>query len=398
MINASEALNIILDSVHPLETITSGLEQSCGSILGEEIVAARDIPPFDNAAMDGFAVRSEDTRKVPVSLTLVGEIAAGSTPLKPLAPGEAMSIMTGAKIPAACDVVIQQEWTERTSEGRVTILRSADPGHNIRRAGSDIRDGTKVFTPGTLLRPQEVGVLASLGKRFIVIHRKPSIAILTTGDEVVEIDKPLPDGKIRNSNAYVLSALVRQLGCEVRSLGIAPDEKSHLRTRINEGLRADFLITTGGVSVGKYDLVMDALKESGVEIKFWKVNIKPGMPLLFGLHGDKPVFGLPGNPVSAMVTFLQFVKPALMRLMGQRKYAPPLRFHARLQDEIKKSDGKRHFVRGVLVNANGSIGVRTTGSQVSNILTSLSRADCLIILPEDRNQFKAGEEVEVELL
>ena len=398
MINASEALNIILDSVHPLETISAGLEQSCGSILGEEIVAPGDTPPFDNAAMDGFAVRSEDIRKVPVELTVAGEIAAGSVLVKPLASHEAMSVMTGAKIPAGCDIVIQQEWTERTAEGRVTILRSADPGHNIRRAGSDIRTGTTVFTPGTFLRPQEIGVLASLGKRFIVIHRKPSIAILTTGNEVVEIDKPLPDGKIRNSNAYVLSALVRQLGCEVRSLGIAADEKSSLKESIRDGLRADVLITTGGVSVGKYDLVMDALKETGVEIKFWKVNIKPGMPLLFGLHGDKPVFGLPGNPVSAMVTFLQFVKPALMRLMGQKKYTPPLRLHAKLQEEITKSDGKRHFVRGVLMNANGSIAVRTTGSQVSNILTSLSQADCLIILPEDRNQFKAGEEVEVELL
>ena len=398
MINASEALKIILDSVQPLETISAGLEQSCGSILGEEIVAAGDIPPFDNAAMDGFAVRSEDIRKAPVSLTVAGEIAAGSTPLQPLSPGEAMSIMTGAKIPAGSDIVIQQEWTERKSDNRVTILRSADPGHNIRRAGSDIRAGTAVFAPGTLLRPQEIGVLASLGKRFVVIHRKPTAAILATGNEVVEIDKPLPDGKIRNSNAYVLSALVRQLGCPLKSLGIASDEKSDLKARINDGLRADVLITTGGVSVGKYDLVMDALKEAGVEIKFWKVNIKPGMPLLFGLRGDKPVFGLPGNPVSAMVTFLQFVRPALMRLMGQRKYAPPFRFHARLQDEIKKSDGKRHFVRGILVNVNGSIGVQTTGSQVSNILTSLSRADCLIILPEDRNQFKAGEEVEVELL
>jgi len=398
VISASEALKIILDSIRPLETITAGLEQSSGSILGEEIVAPGDIPPFDNAAMDGFAVRSEDIRKVPVSLTVVGEIAAGSTPVNPLAPGEAMSIMTGAKVPAGCDVGIEQEWTERKSDNRVTILRSADPGHNIRRAGSDIRAATTVFTPGTFLRPQEIGVLASLGKRFVVIHRKPSIAILTTGNEVVEIDKPLPDGKIRNSNAYVLSALIRQLGCEARSLGIATDEKSDLKARIKEGLRADVLITTGGVSVGKYDLVMDALKETGVEIKFWKVNIKPGMPLLFGIHENKPVFGLPGNPVSAMVTFLQFVKPALMRLMGQRTYAPPLRLHARLEDEITKSDGKRHFVRGVLVNANGSIGVRTTGSQVSNILTSLSRADCLIVLPENRNQFKAGEEVEVELL
>jgi molybdopterin molybdotransferase len=279
----------------------------------------------------------------------------------------------------------------------VTLLRTVPKGHNIRRAGADVPAGSIVLPRGALIRPQEIGVLASVGLRFPVVYRKPSVAILTTGSEIVEIDKPLPEGKIRNSNAYVLSALAHRLGCESHSLGIAPDEMGGLKKMMTEGLKADLLITSGGVSVGKYDLVQPALKELGGTVKFWKVNIKPGMPLMFALCGGTPVFGLPGNPVSSMVTFLEFVRPALSRMMG-RAHEQPLRLHAILEEEITKKDGKRHFVRGILSGTDGTIRVRTTGSQVSNILTSLSKADCLIILPEDRESFPRGEPVEVELL
>jgi molybdopterin molybdotransferase len=397
MISAPEALGIILDTVRPLGTITLSIERAPGYVLAEDIVSAGQVPPFDNAAMDGFAVRSQDAAEVPVTLTLAGEIAAGAVPASELARGEAIRIMTGAKIPAGSDAVIQQEWTSNPDPHHVTILRTIPKGHNIRRAGADIPAGITVLTRGSLLRPQEIGVLASLGKRFIIVHRKPSVAILATGSEIVEIDKPVPEGKIRNSNAYVLSALARQLGCDAGSVGIAPDELGEIKRMMTDGLRSDLLITSGGVSVGKYDLVLSALEELGGTVKFWKVNIKPGMPLMFGLCREKPVFGLPGNPVSSMVTFLQFVKPALLQLMG-RNYEPPLRLHAKLEEEIKKSDGKLHFVRGVLASKDGAIRVRTTGSQVSNVLTSLSRADCLIILPEDRELFRQGEDIEVELL
>lgn len=397
MVNAREALDIILKELHPLGTITASIGRSLGYVLAEDIVSSGKIPPFDNAAMDGFAVRSEDAAKVPVTLSIIGEIAAGSVPPYSLKKGEACGIMTGARIPPGCDVVVQQEWTAKPDPGHVTILHTAPGGHNIRRAGADVSAGTTVLSRGCPIRPQEIGVLASLGKRFVVVYRKPSVAILTTGSEIVEIDKPLPDGKIRNSNAYVLQALARQLGCDSMYQGIAPDEKGELKRMMVEGLRNDALITSGGVSVGKYDLVMEALEEIGGTVKFWKVNIKPGMPLMFALCGDKPVFGLPGNPVSAMVTFLQFVKPGLMRMMGGG-YDPPLRLQAILGEEIKKPDGKRHFVRGILASDDGTITVRTTGSQVSNILTSLTRADCLIILPEDRDLFSRGERVEVELL
>ena len=397
MITAREALDIILETVRPLGTVSLSIEGSLDSVLAEDIVSPGLIPPFDNAAMDGFAVRSGDAVRVPVTLTLTGEVPAGSVAASPLRKLEAMSIMTGARIPAGCDAVIQQEWTGKPDEGHVTLLRAVPQGHNIRRAGADVQAGATVLTRGSLIRPQEIGVLASLGRRFIVVHRKPSIAILTTGSEIVDIDKPLSEGKIRNSNAYVLEALAKQLGCESRRLGIAPDEPGELKRMMTEGLEADMLITSGGVSVGKYDLVISALNELGGTVKFWKVNIKPGMPLMFGLFREKPVFGLPGNPVSSMVTFLQFVRPALARMMG-RAAGPPLRLHAKLEEEIRKQDGKRHFVRGVLSSDNGTVSVRTTGSQVSNILTSLSKADCLIILPEERDHFPKGDEVEVELL
>jgi molybdopterin molybdotransferase len=397
MINAREALQSILNAAHPLGPVTLSIERSIGSALAEDVVAAENIPSFDNAAMDGFAVISSDAATAPVTLSIAGEVAAGAVASSDLKPGEAMSIMTGAKIPRGCDAVIQQEWTELPDPHHVKLLRPVTAGHNIRRAGSDITSGTVVLKRGTSLRPQEIGVLASLGRRFAVVHRKPSVAILATGSEIVDVAKPLPDGKVRNSNAYVLTALAAQLGCDAVNMGIVQDELAEIKKRMEEGLRSDVLITTGGVSVGKYDLVMSALKELGGEVKFWKVNIKPGMPLMFGQCRGRLVFGLPGNPVSAMVTFLQFVKPALLRLMGLEREAP-VRLHARLDEEIRKSDGKRHFVRGILTNSDGSVHVRTTGSQVSNVLTSLSRADCLIILPEDRDYFPKGAEVEVELL
>jgi len=398
MINAQKAITIILDSVRPLGTITVSLQHALGLVLGEDITSIENIPQFDNAAMDGYAVLTQDIQRVPTVLTVVEEIAAGSIPKGVLQSRQAMSIMTGAKIPAGCDAIVQQELTERISNEQVKVLQTVPVGHNIRRAGADIQKDSLVLSNGQRLRPQEIGILASLGKRFVEVYRRASASILATGNEVVDIQQPLPEGKIRNSNAYTLCALVQELGCEAKNIGIAHDDRNDLRSKMTEGLRSDMLITSGGVSVGKYDLVVDVLKELGAEIKFWKVNIKPGMPLLFGLYHKKPVFGLPGNPVSTIITFLQFVKPALLKMMGHTVGETGFRIHARLDEDIRKTDGKRHFVRGVLESRNGSLVVRTTGAQVSNILTSLSKANCLIILPEEAEQVRAGEQVEVELL
>jgi molybdopterin molybdotransferase len=279
-----------------------------------------------------------------------------------------------------------------------SIIRSVEPGQNVRQAGADIPRGATVLQSGRRLRPQEIGVLASLGKQFVEVYRQPTVAIVATGNEIVEIDKPLPGGKIRNSNAHLVEALINELRCEPVRLGIAGDDPDELKEKISEGLNADMLITTGGVSVGKFDLVVEALKEIGVDIKFWKVNIKPGMPLIFSLYHGKPVFGLPGNPVSTMVTFLKFAKPALQKMMGLRETEASFKIHAKLEHEIRKSDGKRHFVRGILESHNGELLVRSTGSQISNILSSLARANCLIILPEEMEYAGAGEEIEVELV
>jgi len=398
MVNAAEALSIILQAVEPLGAVTVSLPRSLGYAIAEDVIAAENVPSFDNSAMDGYAVRSVDVQNAPVVLEIVGEIAAGTVSARSLEAGQAMNIMTGAKIPDGCDAVVQHEWTDRVDDSHVTILRTVSPGHNIRKAGGDIVAGSVVLEKGKTIRPQEIGILASLGKRFVQIVRPVRVAILATGNEIVDLDKPLPDGKIRNSNAYVLQALVQQSGGECVNLGIAHDERTQLREKITDGLKADVLITSGGVSVGKYDFVVDVLKEIGVEIKFWKVNIKPGMPLLFGVMKNRYVFGLPGNPVSTMVTFLKFVKPALLKLMGHQTVEASLTVHARLQHEITKSDGKRHFVRGILESRNGALTVRSSGSQVSNVLSSLTMANCLIILPEDRNHFNEGEEVEIELL
>jgi len=398
MITAREALDIILNNVRPLGPITVSLAHSLGYALAEDIVADDNIPSFDNTSMDGFAVRSDDIKAAPVVLTIVEEIPAGKIAEKTLKSGQAMSIMTGAKIPDGADAVVQVEWTERMDERHVKVLRSVQAGHVIRLAGGDIQKGARVLERGQTIRPQEIGVLASLGKEFVQVYRPARVALLATGDEVVPLNKKLPEGKIRDSNTYTLQALVQECGGEAISLGIAEDIREEVKSKVAAGLEADVLITSGGVSVGKFDLVIDVLKELGVEIKFWKVNIKPGMPLVFGVRDTRYVFGLPGNPVSTMVTFLKFVKPALRKMMGHRAVDNGLKVQALLQHEIKKQDGKRHFVRGILESQDGSMIVRSTGSQLSNVLTSLTKANCLIILPEGKNQFSPGEKVEVELL
>jgi molybdopterin molybdotransferase len=398
MLNAKEALDVILNALQPLGTITVSLSHSLDYALAEDIIATENIPSFDNTAMDGYAIRSADVQHVPVILEVVDEIAAGKVADQQLKSGQAMSITTGAKIPDGADAVVQLEWTEYVDETHIKILRSVPLGHNIRKAGGDIEKGSRVLEKGQTIRPQEIGVLASLGKRFVPVVRYARVAVLATGNELVELGKPLPEGKIRNSNTYVLQALIQQCNAEFVDLGIAHDDHSELTRKITEGLKSDVLITSGGVSVGKYDLVIDVLKELGVDIKFWKVNIKPGMPLAFGTFRNHYVFGLPGNPVSTVVTFFKFVKPALLKMMGNREFDSAMKIHARLLHEIQKTDDKRHFVRGILESRNGAITVRSSGSQVSNVMSSLTKANCLIILPEEKTYFAQGDNVEVELL
>lgn len=329
-------MDIIVSSVSPGEVEVVGLHEAHERVLAEEIIAAEDVPPFDNSAMDGFAVQAEDIAQSPAVLRLVGEVSAGQVATRELSHDEAIRIMTGGKIPSGADAVVQIEWTESVDGTNVRVLNSVPPGHNIRRAGEDIRRGEKVFGKGRELRAAELGVLASLGKKTVEVYRVPRVAVLATGNELVEIDQPLTVGRIRNSNSYALLALLRETNVLSVDLGVAGDDRSDLRKKILRGLESDALVTTGGASVGSYDLVQEVLKEIGVEIKFWKVSVKPGMPLLFGLYKGKPVFGLPGNPVSTFVTFVKFVRPALRKMMGACSLEKGIRLWARLEHEVKK--------------------------------------------------------------
>lgn len=399
MISVQEARKIILNSVKPLSAITVSLPRARHCAAAERIISSEDIPPFDNSAMDGYAVRYDDVKSVPIELKVVGEIGAGAIFQGTLQQNKAVSIMTGAPIPDGADSVVPVEFTEQTVQSMVRILRNVSFGENIRRAGEDIKRGSMVLDVGTTLRPQELGVLAALEKKFVQIYRQANVAILTTGDEVIDIESPLKPGKIRNSNIYVLRGLIEEIGCEVVDLGNAKDNINEIREKIIQGLESDALITSGGVSVGKYDYIKRVLEELHAEIKIQQVNIKPGKPFVFALLGSKAIFGLPGNPVSSMVTFLHFVKPALLKLMGRTtEIESEMKIKATLIDEIKKSDGKMHFPRGILESKNGEFTVRSTGAQSSHLLTSLTKANCLIIFPEDRNMINAGDKVEVYLL
>jgi molybdopterin molybdotransferase len=398
MISADTALSLILNRTVPCGTVTRSVESAAGYVLAENITAGGPVPAFDNSAMDGFALRAEDVATVPVALNIVGEIVAGDISLRPVGRNEAIAITTGAPLPAGATAVVQQEWSEREDKHHVRILKSVPAGHNCRRTGSDIAAGSVVLTAGTVLRAQETGLLASLGVRFVQLYRKPRVALLATGSELEESSKTPGPGKVRDSNSPALAVMLRELGCDVVNLGIVPDDPVALAQAVRSGINADCLITTGGVSVGTHDFVRGALSENGVEILFWKVNVKPGMPMLVGAISNVLVFGLPGNVVSSIVTFLQFVRPAIQKMSGYRMPVPPARLTAILDEQIVKRDGKRHYVRGIFERKGTEFHVRPTGSQVSNILMSLVKANCLIILPEEESDVIAGSHVEIELL
>lgn len=405
MVSAIEARNRIVDSITPVSSEPCPLQRCGGRVLAVDVSAPHDVPLFDNSGMDGYAVRVDDilkaSRENPVELKLLGEIPAGRSFSEKVVPGTAIRIMTGAPVPDGADAVIEQELTE-TRDGMVQVQAPARIGRNIRKRGEDLRAGSTVLKKGTRINPAAVGVLASLGLLSVEVYRRPSVAILTTGDELVDATETPGPGQMRNSNAFTLSELVKNCGAVPVNLGIARDTRRELSEFVRKALEADAVISSGGVSVGAFDIVLDVLKSEGVAILFWKVNIKPGMPLAFGIKKRNgkavPVFALPGNPVSSMVTFLQFVRPGLEKLSGIPVPALPLRIKAILAENLNKKDRKRHFVRGIARNDGDQIVVATTGSQSSGALTSMVAANCLIVLPEDTEDLKAGDSVEIELL
>jgi len=419
MISVEQALEKILSYVDILEEEERPILDCLGQVLAEDIYSSIDIPPLDNTAMDGYAVQSGDTRNAsresPRFLSVIDTVAAGSISKCELKPGTAIRIMTGAPIPKGADSVVQFENTDELlrRESSVSqqlpteigILCEAEAGLNIRRAGEDITKGSRVLSKGVVIRPSEVGVLASLGHSRVKVIRRPVVAILATGDELVALNQPLPPGKIYNSNTYSVAALVLRYGGIPGILGIALDNEDSLVARLRQGLDADMLITTGGVSAGDYDVVKDILAKEG-EIAFWTVRMKPGKPLAFGtIRGSSkagkvkniPHLGLPGNPVSSMVTFEMFVRPSILKMMGKKNLAKPA-VEAVLEDSVVNSDGRRILARAVVKERHGKYFARLTGPQGSGILTSMSLANGLAIIPEDKARMEAGDVVQVMML
>ena len=407
MISVDEALEKVLEHITVLETEESDVLGCLGQVLAEDIASPINIPPRDNSAMDGYAVRSADTRgaspKSPRLLRVVETVAAGATPTLEVKAGEAIRIMTGAPIPKGADAVVKFEDTDESArEGvpqEIGILVEAAPGAEVRRAGEDIKAGTLVLKKGTVIRPAEVGVLASLGRSRVTVIRRPVVAILATGDEIVDITQPLPPGKLYNSNSYSVAGQVLRYGGIPMLLGIAQDNESSLLAKLRQGGEADMLITTGGVSLGDYDVVREVLAKEG-EVVFWQVREKPGKPLAFGLLRGKraiPLFGLAGNPVSAMINFELFARPAILKMMGKKSLTKPT-IEAVVEESIENTDGRRVFTRAIVEKRGGKYFARLTGPQGSGILTSMALANGLVIVPEDKPGVKRGDVVRVMML
>ena len=401
MIKVSEARKIILDSVDLLGTEVAGLDDCLFRVLAEPISARRDVPPTDNSAMDGFALTAaatdEASDSTPVSLPIVRTIRAGDLAGPPVGEGETVRIMTGAPIPIGVDTVVMVEDTYVEAES-LFLTKPVKRGANIRLAGEDIQNSDEVLPAGRPLRPADLGLIASQGVSQLKVHRRPEVAILATGDEVVSLGEVPHEAQIYSSNSHALSALVTECGAIPRQLGIARDEPEHLAAMIEEGLQSDVLVTTGGISMGDYDYLKDAFGKAGVEILFWKVAQKPGKPMTFGMRRDKPVFALPGNPVSATLSFELYVRPALRKMMGHARLFRPTVW-AVLKQDVRKKPGRRNFMRGIVRrDDDGILYARTTGVQGSGILRSMSQANGIIVLSEDADGAKAGEKVEVYLI
>jgi molybdopterin molybdotransferase len=412
MLSVEEALERILEHFAVLETEEKPILEALGQTLAENVATSFDIPPLDNSAMDGFAVRHGDIRGAspehPRTLQVIGQVAAGQLPDREVTPGAAVRIMTGAPIPPGADTVVPFEETdevERKAAGRgldqITVRDDVGAGANVRPAGEDVARDQLVLEQGTVLRPAHVGVLASLGRTKVRVVRRPVVAILATGDELTEPGEPLSPGKIYDSNSFSVAAGVLRYGGIPHLLGIARDNLEAMHRKLTEALEADMLVTSAGVSRGDYDIVKDVLAERG-QVAFWSVRMRPAKPLAFGSlrgPGGRPVphIGLPGNPVSALVAFEQFCRPALLKMLGRTGFAKPT-VQAILRDPIHNTDGRRVYARALVSREDGEFYASLTGPQGSNVLTSMSRANGLAICPEDVPEMKPGQRVQVQML
>jgi molybdopterin molybdotransferase len=411
-LSASDALAAILRGVRPLEAEERPLLDALGSVLAEDVASPVDLPPWDNSAMDGFAVRADDVRgasaAAPRLLRVVDDVAAGHFPSRAVGPGEAIRIMTGAPVPDGADGVVRVEHTDGgsaigTAQGAVRIDSDADAGKNVRPRGEDVRAGDVVLRAGAVLRAPELAVASALGRVGLPVIRRPVVAVLASGDELVpveEFEQVRAGRRIVSTNSYALAAQLAEIGMEARLLGIARDTPESLRQHLRRAAGCDALITTAGISVGEHDYVVRALREMETEVDFWRVRIRPGSAMAFGrvgALGGIPWFGLPGNPVSTMVTFELFVRAALLRMCGRTRIHPPT-VDAVMRDTYSARGTMMHFPRVRLAReADGSTSARLTGSQGSGIATSMAAADGLAIVPAD-TQAGPGDRVRVVVM
>ena len=387
---------LILENVFSLPAESVPLIEVVGMVLAEEVRAPWDMPSWDNSAMDGFAVRAEDCQ-TSKPLFIDGYIPAGGTANGiSVSPGKAIKIMTGAPTPVGCDTIVPVEETEEKDD-HVVIKGRVKVGDHLRVRGEDVQKDEVVISAGSILRPAEINMLASFGFKNVAVLRCPRVAILSTGDELVEPGEPIGPGQIVNSNAYSLAAAVVEVGGIPLLLGIARDNRQSLKEKLTEGLQADVLITSAGVSMGDRDLVCAMLQEVGVESLFWKIDIKPGRPTAFGLKDGKPVFSLPGHPVSSMVTFEELVRPALLKMMGHERVIKPF-VKATLQETMTKKPGRVQFLRVRVVNNGERLIASSSGDQNTGILSTMLRANGIAVLPACLERVEAGEEVDVHMI
>ena len=394
----AEAARVVLEHCRPLAPERRPLRDALDAVLAEDVVSPIDLPPWDNSAMDGYAVRSADlsSGERETTLSVIETIAAGQFPQKIVGAAQATRIFTGAPLPQGADTVIRQEDTAESSDGRVTIRNTRDARKNIRHRGEDIRKGAVALSRGTALGPAQLGVLASIAADQPLVHRRPRVAFMGSGDEIVDLDQKdaiLAGTKIATSNSYTLDALIRRSGAEPLNLGVARDTKKSLREHLRGAAGADLLVTTAGVSVGEHDLVRDVLQELGGELKLWRIAMRPGAPVGFGILAGAPWIGLPGNPVSTMVTFELFVRPAIRRLLG---HALPFRrtVSVVVAEPITLGPRLRHFLRAIVEDGEA----RLTGPQGSGILTSMTRANALLIVPAEMHTVPVGTRLEALIL